>query len=134
AAVAVAVEYRGREVVAGAGGGAAQARASGQVAMAAGGRTQVQARLWSAVGAPQLDYATGGIAVERRERAAHDLDAVAGGEGEVRDLALAVRCGGRDAVGIQAHAAHAEGRARAEAADRQLGVLRAVLAVARQQP
>src|SRR5690606_13365510 len=67
-AVAVAVEYRGREVVAGAGGGAAQARASGQVAMAAGGRTQVQARLWSAVGAPQLDHATGGIAVERRER------------------------------------------------------------------
>ena len=47
----------------------------------------------------------------------------------LRGLALAVRQRGRDAVDVEPHAAHAEGRARAEAADRHLQVLRVVLAV-----
>jgi hypothetical protein len=50
----------------------------------------------------------------------------------VRELALAVRHGGGDAVHINAHAAHPEGGACAEAAHRQLQILRLVLPVARQ--
>ena len=51
----------------------------------------------------------------------------------MRQLALPVRQRGRDAVGVQAHTAHAEGRPRAETADRQLGVLCIVLPIPREQ-
>ncbi len=51
----------------------------------------------------------------------------------MRQLALPVRQRGRNAVGIQPHPAYPEGRARAETADRQLGVLRVVLPVTREQ-
>ena len=43
--------------------------------------------------------------MQRRERPAHDLDAFGAGHHDVRDLALAVGHGRRDAVGIQAQAA-----------------------------
>jgi hypothetical protein len=62
------------------------------------------------------DHATRGIAVEHRERPAQDLDALGTGEVEVADLALAIGHRGRDAVAVQAHAAHTEAGARAEAA------------------
>lgn len=55
------------------------------------------------------------------------LDALGGVEVEGGRLALAVRVGGRDAVGDELDAAHAEGRARAEAAHRDLQVLGIVL-------
>ena len=51
---------------------------------------------------------------------------------DVRDLALAVGQRGGDAVDVEAHAADAEGGACAEAAHRDLHVLRVVLAVARE--
>ena len=69
------------------------------------------------------------VAVDRRERPAHDLDALGAVEVEGRRLALAVRHRGRDAVGDEADAAHAEGRAGAEAARGNLQILRVVLAV-----
>src|SRR5690606_19599378 len=128
-AVAIAVEHLCRDVVAVAAGGAARARAAGQMAVAARGGPQVQAWRGRAGGVPQRDHPAGGIAVRRPGRPAQLLDAVAGGQGEMRDLALAVGHGRRNPVGVQAYAAHAEGRARAETADRKLGVLRAVLAV-----
>jgi hypothetical protein len=49
----------------------------------------------------------------------------------VRELALAIRHRGRDAVHVNPHTSHAEGRTGAESADRQLQVLRVVLAIAR---
>lgn len=51
----------------------------------------------------------------------------------MRELALPVRHRRRHPIGIQPHAAHAEGGTRAKAAHRQLGVLCIVLAIAGQQ-
>ena len=75
-------------------------------------------------------HAAAGIAVKHRKRAAQHLDAFGGRQQEVGNLALAVGHRRRDAVGVQAHPAHAKTRARAEAADRQLHVLGLVLAFA----
>ena len=86
-----------------------------------------------AVAREQLDHAAGVIAVQGGEGPAQHFDALGHVEVEGRGLALAVRHGRRDAVRHQAHAAHAEGRARAEAARRNLQVLRVVLAVVRDQ-
>ena len=52
----------------------------------------------------------------------------------MRQLALSVGHGRRDAIGKQAHAAHAEGGTRTETAYRELRVLRVVLAIARSDP
>ena len=52
----------------------------------------------------------------------------------MRHLALAVGPAGRNAVGIQPHATHAEAGARAEAARADLQVLRVVGAVVHHQP
>jgi hypothetical protein len=71
----------------------------------------------------QRDDAARGIAIQRRERAAQHLDAVGAGEVEVADLALTVGHRRRDAVGVQAQAAHAE------AARADLQVLGVVVAV-----
>ena len=81
--------------------------------------------------APDLHHAAGGIAIQRRERATHDLHGLAAQEVEVRKLPLAIGHGCRDAVGIQPQAAHAEGGARAEAANGELRILRVVLPVQR---
>src|SRR6266850_7940177 len=77
----------------------------------------------------QGDDAARGIAVERRERPAQHLDALRRAERERGRLALPVGHGRRDAVGDEPDAAHAEGRARAEAARLDLQVLRVVLPV-----
>jgi hypothetical protein len=77
----------------------------------------------------ELDDAAGVVAVHGGEGAAHHLDALGGVEVEGGRLALAVRVGGRDAVCDELDAAHAEGRARAETAHRDLQVLSVVLAV-----
>ena len=76
-----------------------------------------------------VDHSSGGIAVEHREGSAQDLDAPGGPEVDVRDLRLPVRQRRRDAVDDHPQPAHAEGRAGAEAADRDLQVLRVVLPV-----
>ena len=52
----------------------------------------------------------------------------------MRHLSLPVRHRRRDAVGIQANAAHAERCSRAEAADRELHILCEVLAIPRTHP
>ncbi len=75
------------------------------------------------------DHATGGGAVERGERPAQHLDASRRAEREVGGLALPVGHGRGNAVGIHADPAHAESRARAEAARLHLQVLRVVLPV-----
>jgi hypothetical protein len=81
-----------------------------------------------------LHDAAGRVAVEQRQRPAKHLDALRGCEAHVGCLALPVGHGGRNAVDDDAHAANAEGRTRAEAADRQLQVLRIVLPVEDGQP
>ncbi len=100
---------------------------------AAGRKAAADARRLGTVGREQLDHATGGIPVQRRERPAQHLDPVGRREVEVRDLPLPVRLRRRDAVEVQAQPADAERGARAEAANRDLRVLRIVLAIARQQ-
>src|SRR6187399_334183 len=52
----------------------------------------------------------------------------------MRQLPLAIGHGGGNAVGVDPQAAHAEGGAGAEATDRQLRVLRVVLAVEGRDP
>ena len=66
--------------------------------------------------AEQRNHAARAVAIEHRERPAQHLDALRAGQVEVGDLALAIRHGGRDAVGVKAQAAHAETGACAEAA------------------
>ena len=79
--------------------------------------------------AEQGDHAARAVAVERREGPAQDLDALGAGQVEVGDLARAVGHGGRDAIGVETQAPHAEARARTEAARADLQVLRVVVAV-----
>ena len=79
--------------------------------------------------AHQRDDAARTVAVERAERAAQHLDALCSGEVEVRHLPLAVGHRGRDAVAVEAHAAHAEGRTGPVAARVDLQVLRVVVSV-----
>ena len=74
------------------------------------------------------DHAAGGVAVERREGPAQHFDVIGRAEIELRELALPVGHGARNAIGVQPHAAHAEARARAEAAHGELQILRVVLA------
>ncbi|MCW0415218.1 hypothetical protein NB689_000972 [Xanthomonas sacchari] len=132
-AVAVGAEMGGRQVVVDVPLLAQRLRAEGSGAVAADRTAQPPRIVRLAVGAPQLHHAAGRVAVQRRERPAQHLDALAAEQVEVGQLALAIRHRRRDAVQQQANAAYAERRARAEAADRQLGVLRIVLAIAREQ-
>jgi hypothetical protein len=76
-----------------------------------------------------LDHAAGRIAVKDRERPAQHLDARGGRQVHVRDLPLAIGHRRRDSIDDDAHAADAEGRPRAEAAYRELQVLRVILPV-----
>ncbi len=132
-AVAVGLEHARADDVAEAAVGAARLggdAAGVEAAQAAAGRERGRA---APLFAEHLDHAARRVAVERRERAAQHLDAIGRAELDVGDLALAVGQGRGDAVDIEAHAADAEGRARAEAADRELHVLGVVLPVARHQ-
>ena len=103
------------------------------VGVAAAGQAEAPLGRISAVRGEQLDHAGRGISVERRERTAQDLDALGRIEVEMRNLAGAIGHRGRNAIAVEAHAAHAEGRARTESADRNLFVLGQVLAVAHEQ-
>jgi hypothetical protein len=80
-----------------------------------------------------LDHTARRVAVQRRERPAQHFDALGRAEIDVRELTLAVRQGGGDAIDVEAHATDAEGRSGAEAAHRNLDVLGVVLAVASEQ-
>ena len=112
---------------------AAQRAAEAQGAVAAAGQAEAQGGWPAAFFGEDLQHTARGVAVERRERPAQHLDAIRRGEVDVRDLALAIGQRGRDAIDEHPHAADAETRARAKAADRDLHVLRVVLPIARQQ-
>ena len=75
------------------------------------------------------DHASGSVAVKAGERAAQHLDALCRAQVEVGRLRLPVGHACRNAVGDEADAAHAEGRAGAEAARGDLQVLGVVLPV-----
>ena len=96
---------------------------------AAEGRGYLRHRRGGGRARDDVDDAPGRVAVKHRERAAQDLDPPGRGEVDVRDLGLAVGQGGGNPVHDHAQPAYPEGRARAEAADRDLQVLRVVLAV-----
>ena len=132
-AVAVGAEVARGDDVAQAVHRAARFCAEAHDAVAAAGDAEVERRPRRGVFGEDLDHAARRVAVERREGTAQHLDAIGRAEVDVRDLALAVGEGRRNAVDVEAHAADAEGRARAEAAHRDLHVLRVVLAVAREQ-
>ncbi|MCY1408896.1 hypothetical protein D9M71_242280 [compost metagenome] len=95
---------------------------------------RADARRALAVAGEHLDHPAGVAAVERRGRTAQHLEALGDVEVEGRRLALAIRRAGRDAIHQQLDAAHAEGRARAEASGGNLQVLGVVLAVLHHQP
>ncbi|KAF1034120.1 MAG: hypothetical protein GAK34_03506 [Delftia tsuruhatensis] len=73
------------------------------------------------------------VAVEHGGRAAHHVQARGVAQREVGGLALAIGRACRNAVHVQAQAAHAKGGARTEAAHRDLQVLGEVLAVQHHQ-
>lgn len=131
-AVALRIQHGRRHAVAHHITGTTQARADHAAVVA--GHAGLHARFVSLVGdvAPHLDHAAGGVAMQRRERTAQHFDPVRREHGDVRDLALPVRHRRRHAIGVQPQPAHTEGGTRAEAADRQLRVLREVLPFARQ--
>ncbi len=98
-------------------------------AVAAGRAAELDGRRTLAVAGEELHDTARVIAVQGREWAAQHFDAFGHVEIEGGGLALAVGHGRRNAVRNQANAAHAEGRARAEAARGDLQVLRIVLPV-----
>src|SRR5690606_16099379 len=114
-APATGIETRDREVVAEALTAAQQLRGGGPGVVGAVRGTRLPRIAGLSVRAPDLHHPARRVAVQGRERPAQHFDAVAAGQAEVRDLALAIRHRGGDAIGVQAQAAHAEGRARAEA-------------------
>ena len=75
------------------------------------------------------DRTAGGVAVLQGQRPAQHLDAIERTQRKARRLALAIECGGRNAVDDQLDPADAEGRARTEAAALHLQVLSVVLAI-----
>ncbi len=105
-------------------GGSLGVVGAGREADLATGRLRFQGR-------GERDHAAGRVAIERGKRSAQHLDALGRVQRKVRNLALAVRQGRRNPVHVQSQAAHAERGAGAEAADRDLQVLRIVLAVQR---
>ena len=76
-----------------------------------------------------VDDAARGIAIQGRVRPAQHFHALQRAYVDVVGLALSVRHGGRDAIHINLDAAHAKGGACTKAANRQLQVLRVILAV-----
>src|SRR5690606_27443676 len=76
----------------------------------------------------EADHAARRVAVQRRARPADHLDLTRRAEIDAVDRALAVRQRLGDAVDENLHAANAEVRACAEAADRHAQVLREVVA------
>ena len=131
-AIAVGLKMGDVEVVTKRPGYTARVRAGAKRAIARAGEADVDLRRIGAIGAEDLDYAAGRVAVQRRKRPAQHFDAIGRVEIEMRNLALTVRHRRRNAIGVQAHAAHAERGTRAEAADRDLLVLRIVLSIARE--
>ncbi len=132
-AIAIGIEHTGREVVVHPAPRARPACAQRAGGVTAGRGLHALFARCLAARAGQLHDAARGIAVQRRERTAQHFHPLGAHQVEMRQLALSVRQRGGNAIRIQPHAAHAEGRACAEAADRQLGVLCVVLPVARQQ-
>ena len=115
-AVAVGVHARGIQHEAGAVGRALGAEVVFAQAVAAYQGFGANARWAFAVAGEHLDHAAGVAAVQGRCRAAQHFDAFGGVEVERGGLALAVWGAGRDAVGDEFEAAHAERRTGAKAA------------------
>src|SRR5690606_15887582 len=112
--IAVGREARGMPEDAQAPDGVADAQADAAGVVAAGPEIEPGRRFGRRVLGVHRDHAARGVAVERRERAAQHLDALGRAEIDAGCLALAVGARERNAVDQQAHAAYAEGRARAE--------------------
>ena len=87
-----------------------------------------------AIRGEQLNDAAGRIAIDRRQRAAHDLDALGAVEVESGRLPLPVRHRRRNAVSNQADATHTKGSAGTETARGNLQVLSVVLAILNNDP
>ncbi|CAM4455046.1 hypothetical protein STLA111740_21190 [Stenotrophomonas lactitubi] len=129
----IGAEMVGGHVVVDALAGPAQLRADAERVVGTGIHAQPPRVTGLALRTPHLQYAPGRVAVQGRERPAQHLDALGTEQAGVRQLALPIGHGRRYAVDQHTHPAHAEGRACAEASDRQLGVLREVLPVAGQE-
>ena len=89
----------------------AQDRGAAQPELAQTKAAQIDPRLPARLahrGAHQRNDATRAVAIEHGKRSAQHLDALGACKVEVRHLALAIGAGGRDAVGDQTQAAHAE--------------------------
>ncbi len=99
------------------------------LAVAADGKGTVDARAALAALGVGVDHPARGVAIQRGIGSAQHLDVLDRLQVDVVRLALAVGHGGGYAVHEDLHAAHAEGRACAMAAYRQLQVLGVVLAV-----
>ena len=65
-----------------------------------------------------IDHPAGGVAVQRRERTAQDIEAIDAADINIRGLALAIGHGGRNAVDVNAQPAHAVGGTGTKAANR----------------
>ena len=76
-----------------------------------------------------MNHATRGVAIKCGERAAQDLNAVRPNEIKKGGLTLPIGHGERNVVLKEAHAAHAEGSARAKATRRDLQILGVVVAI-----
>ena len=112
---------------------AAELAAEAAFGIASSGHADLERRRRLRFFGEDVDHAARRVSVQRREGSAQDLDAIGREQVDVGDLALAVRQRRRNAVDIDADPADAERRPRAEAANRDLQVLRIVLPVARQQ-
>ncbi|MNV31631.1 hypothetical protein D3C71_1229430 [compost metagenome] len=133
-APAIGAEVVGGHVIADRPLHATQLGAGAEGVVAAGIQAQAPRVALGAVRAPHLHHAPRGVAVQRRERPAQHLHPLRREQAGVGELALAVGHGGRHTVHQHAYAAHAERRARTEATDRELGVLRIVLPITGDHP
>lgn len=79
------------------------------------------------------NHATQGIVVERRERTTQHLDVSGRNQVKLGELPMSVRHRARNAIRIQARAAHAELRAGTKAEHRKLQILGIVLSVLRRR-
>src|SRR6185312_14398278 len=111
-AIAVGLEVTGGRDVADAVREAVGLDARRELAVAAEAEVRIERRRCAAVLGEHADDAARGVAVQRRERTAQDLDPFGGKQHEAARLTLPVRHRLWDVVLVEADAAHAELRAR----------------------
>ncbi len=82
----------------------------------------------------EVEHPAGGVPIQRPRRTAHHLGAPHTLEIDEVHRGLPIGLGERNAIAGDANAANAEGRARAEAANGQPGILRGIVAVGDREP